>query len=280
MAALLVGSGCGGSKKPIVVGSKDTAEQMLIGELVAQHLEHRLGRKIVRNLGLGNTAAVYQALLNGEVGVYPEETGTIQANILKENPSVDAATTLERVRNEMRRLAQAELLDPLGFDHSWAIVVSNQNQFETLSDAQAAKDGWKMGATRDFNERRDGMAMLNQYRLPMGAVPFVGDLNSLYDGFDAGRLTMVVGTQTDGWLGRHENYKILRDDKRVFGYYQTCLMARSDVLATDPKIQSALGELSGKITTKDMRRLNAAVAIEHKKPADVAAEFLTQAGLK
>src|SRR5271166_5871913 len=91
---------CGASKKPIVVGSKDSTMQSVLGELVAQHLEHRLGRKIVRTLSLGNTAVVYQALTNGEIGIYPEDTGTIQATILKESPSVDAPTTFERVRNE------------------------------------------------------------------------------------------------------------------------------------------------------------------------------------
>ena len=74
--------------------------------------------------------------------------------------------------------------------------------------------------------------------------------------------------------------KVLRDDQKVFGYYQTCLMVRLDLLANDPKIQPALAELSGKITTADMRKLNAQVGIDHKKPADVAAEFLAQAGLK
>ena len=91
---------------------------------------------------------------------------------------------------------------------------------------------------------------------------------------------MVVGNETDGWLARHENYKILRDDKKAFGFYQTCLMARSDLLASDPKIQPALAELSGKLTNADMRKLKAAVAIDHKKPVDAAAEFLAQAGLK
>src|SRR5580698_8265631 len=83
MMAALVASGCGGSKKKIVVGSKDTVEQQVLAEIVAQHLEHRLGRKVVRNPNLGSTATIYQAFLNGEVGIYPEETGTMQAILLK-----------------------------------------------------------------------------------------------------------------------------------------------------------------------------------------------------
>ena len=275
---------CGRSKKPIVVGSKDTTSQIVLGELVAQHLEHRLGRKVVRNLGLGNTAVVYQSLLNGEIGIYPEETGTIQAAVLRESPSFDAATTLERARYEMRRLAQAEVLDPLGIDNAWAIAVSKdiaaRNKVDMLSQAANVTPGWRLGVTRDFNQRTDGLAALNQYRLPMSAVTFVGDPNAIYDAFQGGKLTMVVGNMTDGWLARHENWTALRDDKKVFGFYQTCLLARLDLLANDPRIQPALAELSGKITTSDMQKMNAQVSFDRKKPADVAAEFLTQAGLK
>ncbi len=280
LAAAAVGNaGCGASKKPIVVGSKEGTEQAILGELVAQHLEHRVDRKIMRNLNLGNTATVYQALLNGEIGLYPEETGTVQANILKETASVDAATTLERVRNEMRRIAQVEVLDPLGIDDARAIIIPT-DKIETLSDAAGVQSGWKLGVTRDFNERVDGLRALNQYRLPMAAMTFVGDLRSLYENFESGKLTMVAGNMTDGWLARHQNWKALRDDKKVFGFYQTCVMVRADVLAGDPKIQAALAELSGKITTAEMQNLNAQVEIDRKKPAEVAAQFLAQAGLK
>jgi glycine betaine/choline ABC-type transport system substrate-binding protein len=283
-AALLLDSSCTPSKKPIVVGSKDTPAQVMLGELVAQHLEHRLGRKVARNLSLGNTSVVYQALMNGEVGIYPEEIGTIQATVLKESPSLDAATALERVRNEVRRIAQAEVMDPLGIDNSWSIVVrkseAESNRIETLSDAQNLKPGWRLGVTRDFNERTDGLPALNQYRLPMAAMTFVSDPNSLYDAFKAGKITMVAGNATDWQLARFADLKVLPDDRKVFGSYQTCLLARRDLLANDPKIQPALAELSGRISTADIQRLNAEVGGDRKKPADVAAEFLSRTGLK
>ncbi len=68
---------------------------------------------VTRRLNLGGTLLSYQALINGEIGMYPEYTGTIAAEILKERPSSDPAQALERSRIEMRRLAQAEVLDPL-----------------------------------------------------------------------------------------------------------------------------------------------------------------------
>jgi glycine betaine/choline ABC-type transport system substrate-binding protein len=281
LAAVVVTS-CGRSKKPVVVGSKDTTEQVLLGEIVAQHLEHRLGRKVGRSLSLGNTPVVYQAMMSGQIGMYPEETGTIQATILKESPSADVASELERVRNEMRRIAQMEVLDPLGIDNSWAIVIrkDDADKIEALSDAVRVKEGWKLGVTRDFNERNDGLAALNLYRIPMAAAPRVADPTTLYAALEAGELTMVAGNETDGTLDRHDEWKELRDDKKVFGFYLTCMVVRADLLANDPKIQPALAELSGKLTNAVIRKLDAEVGVDHKKPADVAAEFLKQAGLK
>jgi glycine betaine/choline ABC-type transport system substrate-binding protein len=279
-AAVLLGSSCGGPKKKIAVGSKDNPESVVLAEIVAQHLEHRLDHKVVRNLSIGNTPIVYQALMNGDINIYPDETGTIQARVLRESPSLDAGTTLERVRSELRRIAQTEVMDPLGIDNAWAVVVKKDSSVETLSGAEYANPGWKIGVTRDFNERSDGLAALNQYRLPMGAMTRVMDSSSLYASLIAGDLTMVVGNATDGALARHGEWKVLRDDKKVFGFYQTCLLVRLDLLATDPKIQPALAELSGKITNAAIQQLGAKVSFDHKKPADVAAEFLTQAGLK
>lgn len=273
-------AGCGGSKKPVVVGAKSTTAQGLIGEIAAQHLEHRLGRKVVRNLSLGNTAMAYQALTNGEVGLYPEETATIQAVILKEPPNPDPASSLERGRNEMRRIAQVEVLDPLGIDDVWRLIVTKNQAAGTLSEAQEAKPGWRLGVTRDFNERLDGLTALNQYHLPMAAVPRVADAASLYAALESGELSMVAGNATDGPLSRHSDWKILRDDKKVFVSYRTCLMVRADLIMSDPRIQPALAELSGKFTDEALSALAAQVDIDHRKAADAAAEFLARAGLK
>jgi glycine betaine/choline ABC-type transport system substrate-binding protein len=281
LAALgLVGAGCGGSKKPVVVGSKSNTEQMVLGEIVAQHLENRLGRPVIRSLGLGNTQLVYQSLVNGEIGLYPEDTGTIQTQIMKEAASPDPSIMLNRVRGEMRRIAQLELLDPLGLDNGWVMVVQRSEKYDTLSAAAGNKAGWKIGVTRDFNDRTDGSAILTQYRLPMSAMIRVGTPASLYPDLESGKLTLVAGNATDWQLAANDQWKVLRDDKKLFAFYQTCLLARADLLASDPKIKPALSELSGKFTNEEIQKLDREVEVQHKKPADVAAEFLTGAGLK
>src|SRR6266446_3151546 len=149
LLAMLVAAGCGNSPKPVVVGSLNSTEQNILSEIVAQHLEHRFGRKIDRNPNLGGAQNAYQALQNGQVSLYPEYTGAIITEILREQPSADAALVFERARGEMRRIAQAELLPPLGFDNGFVAVIRADNpraaKISTLTEAAESSEGWKLG---------------------------------------------------------------------------------------------------------------------------------------
>jgi len=279
----LFSAACGKSTKRLIVGSKNTTEQVLLGEIVAQHLEHRLGRKIERRLNLGETLITYQTFLNGAISVYPEYTGAAEAEILKEQAARDASLAFERVRSEMQRLAQAEVLDPLGIDNGFVMVVRDEdartNRLESLSDAAQNKDGWKLGVSYEFDQRADGTPSLNAYKLPMSAPVRSMDPALLYKAFEQRQVTMMAANATDGLLLRRD-WKILRDDKKVFAPYQACLMVRQEALSAEPRLRAALSELSGKFDNEVMRRLNAQVDLDHRQPRDVAAGFLAQAGLK
>src|SRR5580765_7131527 len=98
LAALFL-SGCGRSLQPIVIGSKSSTEQTIIGEIVAQHLEHRLGRKVERRFNVGGTLIAHQAFQNGEISLYPEYTGAIVTEIIREQPASQVTQVFERSRN-------------------------------------------------------------------------------------------------------------------------------------------------------------------------------------
>ena len=75
-------AGCSG-KHPLTVGSKNFTEQIILGEIVAQQLERRLGEKVERKLDLGGTLLAQQALSTGQIDLYPEYTGTALTAVLK-----------------------------------------------------------------------------------------------------------------------------------------------------------------------------------------------------
>jgi glycine betaine/choline ABC-type transport system substrate-binding protein len=274
---------CGGSKRPIIVGSLNGTEQLLLGEIVAQHLEHRLGRTVQRRLGLGDTPILYQAILSGQVGVYPEYTGSIESRILNEQADSDPQIVLSRVRQEMARVAQIDVLDPLGFDNPYALVVraKGNEKIASLSDAaDPAKTNirWRLGIPYDFQSGSDGLQGLAPYRLPM-ASQRVLDTKEIFAALAKGDVDMIATRATNGQL-MSPDWKILADDLKAFPPYDACLLVRQDLIAAEPALRSALGELSGKINAEVMRKMNAQVDVQARPAATVAAEFLAQAGLK
>lgn len=281
LAVPLLLAGCGKGKKPLVVGSKGDTEQTILGEIIAQHLENRLGEPVERRLGLGSTENLYQSLIGDEIQIYPEYTGMIETSILKEIPAQDAATVLQRVRNEMARVAQAAAIGPLGYENPPAMVVkaSDAKGVDTLTQASEGTIRWKLGMTVDFRQRADGEAALNNYRLPMGAPVQAIDNKQLFPALDNGDVTMIAVTTTAGPLVSNK-WKILADDKHAFPPEEAVILARQDRLNEDPRIRAALEELSGKISQATMRRLNSLVDVDNQPVRDVASGFLISAGLK
>jgi osmoprotectant transport system substrate-binding protein len=152
-------------------------------------------------------------------------------------------------------------------------------KLRTLSDAAQVKEGWRLGVGYEFEQRLDGSPALAGYGLPLAAPTRTMNLGLLYKALEQGQVTMVAANATDGPLASHD-WTVLEDDKRVFGSYQACIVVRQDILTGEPALGPALKELSGKFTNEIMRKLNAAVDVDHRQVGEVASEFLKQAGLK
>lgn len=274
-------SSCSG-RKAIVVGSKNFTEQVVLGEIIAQHLEHRLQDPVKRSLNLSGTLLAQQALQSGQIDMYPEYTGTAFMDVLKQEMMRDPAIILERVRSEYSSLG-LDWLDPLGFNNSFAMVVRGQDardrHLETLSDAAADAKGFVLGAGYEFFQRSDGFAALNSmYSINWRPGQKIMDLGLLYQALLQKQVGMAAGSATDGLLSKLD-VKVLKDDKNAFPPYQASIVVRLDAETAHPGLKQALQELSGKITSDEMQKMNYAVDGEHKVTSAVAADFLKAKGL-
>src|SRR4051812_29029478 len=93
----MLAAGC--SRAPhIVVGSKNFTEQVLLGEILAQQIERRTGVPVERKLNLGGTLLTHEALVKGDIDLYPEYTGTALTAVLKQAAVPDAPSALAIVR--------------------------------------------------------------------------------------------------------------------------------------------------------------------------------------
>ena len=267
----------------MVIGSKNFTEQLILGEIAAQHLERRLHAKVQRRLDLGGTLLAQEALAAGQIDAYPEYTGTALTNVLKLPPAADAARTLATVRSEYARRFKLRWLDPLGFNDSFAMVVrgadARSRNLKSLSDA-ARCCAWKLGVGYEFLTRPDGLAGLTaRYpNLRIDGMPRSMDLGLLYRALEQKQVDMVAANSTDGMLAVLDAV-VLADDARAFPPYEASLVVREAALRDHPGMEAALGELSGRVSEATMRKLNYEVDGKHRPAGEVAAEFLNTAGL-
>ena len=284
IASLLGWSAGCGDERPITVGSKNFTEQVILGEIVAQHLEHRLGRRVIRKLNLGGTLLAHQALVRGDIDVYPEYTGTALAAVLKLPPAREPAASLDSVRKEYDRRFGIRWLEPLGFNNTFAMVIRGEDarthHITTLSEAAGYRAGWVLGAGYEFQQREDGLGgLLTTYRLPVKGSPKTMDLGLLYQALEQRQVDMVAANATDGRLSAAD-VLVLRDDKEYFPPYDCVLAVRTEILADRPAVQQALAELAGRFSDVGMRRLNYQIDGEHRPVQEVAREFLRNQGLQ
>ena len=264
----------------ITVGSKNFTEQIVLGEIVAQQIERRLGIQVDRKLDLGGTLLAQQALSSGQIDVYPEYTGTALTAILKQPPLADPAAVFDRVRTEYRRRWNLAWLDPLGFNNTFAMVVrgpdARAEKIASLSDAARRKRGWKLGVGYEFLQRPDGLpGLLATYHLPLDGSPKSMDLGLLYSALQQRQVDMAAASSTDGQLSVLD-VTVLRDDRNYFPPYQAALVVRADTLAAHPGLQAALAELSGRLSDTAMRTLNYQLDGKHRPVAEVAREWLAR----
>jgi glycine betaine/choline ABC-type transport system substrate-binding protein len=281
IALLGLVSGC--SKPTVVVGSKNFTEQIVVGEIVAQLVESRLNLNVTRRLNLGGTLIAHEALVSGQIDLYPEYTGTAMTTIIKEKVVPDVRGVFDRARDVYAQQFRMTLMEPLGINNSFAMVTTDkfaaQHKLKTLSGAAGSDIKWRLGVGYEYLDRPDGYPLLRtHYPLSLAAAPRTMDLGLLFRALEDGQVDLVAANETDGALQR-PGFTILEDDLKVFPPYQLCLVARTNSLNEKPGLRDALAALTGKITNEKMRQLNYEVDIKRRPAAEVAAEFLRQAGL-
>lgn len=284
LTAFLLLAGCSPDRETtIIIGSKNFTEQVVLSELIAQHLENRTGLRVERRFYLGGTYICHQSMLAGRIDLYPEYTGTALTAILKEAPHGGSRAVYERVRDEYARQFNLAVAEPLGFNNSFAIVVRGEDarrlNLRTISDAARYAPQWRAGFGYEFMERPDGFeGLARTYDLKFGSPPRIMDLGLLYRALLEGQVDLVAGNSTDGLIAALD-LTILEDDKGYFPPYEAVPIARTETLERHPAIRAALAELAGRISDEEMRRMNYAVDGEHRDVKDVTREFLHRKAL-
>src|SRR5216684_3645321 len=116
----------------ITIGSKFFTEQVVLAELLAQHIEAKTGIPVIRKTNLGGTLLVHKALLAGELDLYVEYTGTALTAVLNESPNSYGQGVAQndysnavysRVKQLYSDRFHLEVTEPLGFENTFAMVI-------------------------------------------------------------------------------------------------------------------------------------------------------------
>src|SRR5271154_3960701 len=110
---LLFAAACGKPAKPhLTIGSKFFTEQVILAELLAQHIEARANIHVERKTNLGGTLLVHKALLAGDLDLYVEYTGTALTAVLNESPGTDTSAKIyDRVKQEYSKRFNFDLTE-------------------------------------------------------------------------------------------------------------------------------------------------------------------------
>ncbi len=285
LAFLLVWlSACGGTVVPkatLTVGSKEFAEQLILGEMYALILEDA-GFDVERKLALGGSPALQEALVSGEIDLYPEYTGTGLMTVLKLPVSTDAEYVYDTVAAAYEEKFDLLWLDPAPMNNTYVLVMTeekaDQYGIRTISDMVAQAGQLTMAGTVEFATREDGLPGLKkvygEFELAR-YIPVEPDLK--YRALIEGEADVITGFGTDGEFSAFE-LVVLQDDRQMYPPYQVAPVVRQPILKEYPEIRALFNRLAPQLTNETMQFLNYEVSGKGRKPSDVAREFLLQSG--
>ena len=256
----------------ITVGSKNFNENYLLAEIIAQSLELE-GFSVDRKFGLGGTLVCYGALANGAIDVYVEYTGTLAEVILKTDIPATALDQLNTAVSE-RGL---QLLDPLGFNNTYALVMREKTAEEKgiswISDL-ASHPELVLAFSLEFLNREDGWPGLDT-TYGLSGRPTGIEHGLAYQAIVDGSVDVIDAYSTDGELSRY-TLTVLDDDRGYFPQYFAVPFTRLDL---PDRAREVLLGLSGRIDDDRMQELNRMTTIDGNSFAEVASEFIRDEGL-
>ena len=238
------------SAADVVIGSKKFTESYVLGEIAKRTLTEA-GIPAEHRQGMGGTIILWEALRGGQIGAYPEYTGTIATEILKS----DSNMSLNQIRDSLEKLGVG-MTAPLGFNNTYALVMRRSEAqrlgIRTISDLQRYP-GLKFGLTHEFLERQDGWRPLRQ-RYGLSQQDIIGIDHALgYSALAKGSIDVKDAYSTDAKIEENDLI-VLEDDLHFFPKYEAVFLFRP---STRADAIAALRHLEGTLDETRMIRLNA-----------------------
>ncbi len=196
---------CGGSDADVTIASKPMSEQYVLAQIIIELIEEETDLAVDYRSGMGGgTETIHPGMVNAEIDIYPEYTGTGWMQVLGEDLIRDPDELTEAVRDAYLDEFDIHWLERYGFNNTYGLAMLEEEAerlgIETYSDLEDHQDDLVFGAESDFFERQDAMPGLEE------TYGFTFDNTSemeaglKYDAVGDGQLDVISVWSTDGRL--------------------------------------------------------------------------------
>lgn len=267
----IIGKQNNSNQSDLRVGSKAFTENIILAEVVRLSGQD-FDLKIDHQAEIQGTQIVFQYLLNQSVDIYPEYTGTIRYEILRD-PEIQ---TEEEIRKALRERFDLVMSGPLGFENTYAIGMlesrAEELGIETISDLRNHPE-LSYSLSQEFIEREDGWKkMAAAYNLET-QTPKGNDHALTYRQLETGAADVIVLYSTDSKILTMD-IRVLEDDLEFFPSYAAVFLYRAELAEKHPHWIEWVESLSKSIKNEEMIRLNARCEVDKLTEQTVAAEYL------
>jgi osmoprotectant transport system substrate-binding protein len=282
-------------KGTITVGSKLDSEGRLLGQMILLTLE-QAGFKVVDKTGTGTTPVVRKALLEGQIDVYPEYTGSAINNFfagqkIDADASKNASKSYATVKALDGRLNNVVWLERAPANNTFAVAVTkalaDKEKLSTMTDfAKFVNAGGniKIAGSQEFFERDDGFPSFEKaygFKLKQEAKVVLAGATTAQteqaaaNGTNGVNAAMAYGT--DGAIAAL-GLVVMTDPKGAQAVYQPAPTVRGDVYKKYPEMATLLNPIFRGLSLTVLQGLNRQIDLDGKAPAEVARSYLKSKG--
>lgn len=272
----------------LAVGSKETAEQRVLGWLAVEALRAS-GADVQAEIDLGGTGANREAMLAGLIDLYWEYTGVGWTSVLqRSDPATDPGALYEDVRERDLEENDVVWLPPADASRGWGFVadpsVATAEGLVGVADvARVLEEDDEVvvcvAEGSEFPTDADGLRRFEETTgTDVSEDRLVGvPTGDLYPAVAAGLCPVAAVELGDPLLAGTGLTVLERDD--VFVPQQPSVTVRDDVLADADGAEEVLDAVSAELGAAQLRELAAAVVVDGAEPREVARTWLVEQGL-
>ncbi|MPZ61043.1 MAG: glycine/betaine ABC transporter substrate-binding protein [Propionibacteriales bacterium] len=272
------------------IGTKGFTEHFILAQMTRHRLEDAGASVDVRDLPA--TAQVRKALLNDEIQLYWEYTGTAWTNFLGHDsvdPNVDPGELYQQVAADDLEENGVRWMEPATFNNTYAIVMGQEvaedlgvTTLSELAELQQPREAdMTLCVDTTFAEREDGLAAVERtydFEWPRELVTSM-DYAIVFASVAEGECNFGEVYATEPRI-EELDLVILEDEANAFiSYLPAITMLDETYQESGRQIEELVAPIVERLDTETIIGLNARVDLDGQRAEDVAQDWLEEEGL-